>query len=92
LGKNLAKAGIRVNGFAPGPIWSPLIPSTFENVKKFGHNTPMGRDQDVQRAKFLICRLEHGKHLLFPADVRFYGDPRAAISSTTRRASSWLLA
>ncbi|MDI6853088.1 MAG: SDR family oxidoreductase [Deltaproteobacteria bacterium] len=43
LGKNLAKKGIRVNGVAPGPIWTPLIPSTFENVKNFGHNTPMGR-------------------------------------------------
>jgi NAD(P)-dependent dehydrogenase (short-subunit alcohol dehydrogenase family) len=45
LGKNLAKDGIRVNGVAPGPIWTPLIPSTFkpEKVKKFGENTPMGR-------------------------------------------------
>ncbi len=45
LGKNLAKEGIRVNGVAPGPIWTPLIPSTFktEKVKKFGQNTPIGR-------------------------------------------------
>lgn len=43
LGKNLAKSGIRVNGVAPGPIWTPLIPSTFKSVKKFGQNTPMGR-------------------------------------------------
>jgi len=45
LGKNLAKDGIRVNGVAPGPIWTPLIPSTFkrEKVKEFGRNTPMGR-------------------------------------------------
>jgi NAD(P)-dependent dehydrogenase (short-subunit alcohol dehydrogenase family) len=30
---------------APGPIWTPLIPSTFppEQVKEFGKNTPMGR-------------------------------------------------
>jgi NAD(P)-dependent dehydrogenase (short-subunit alcohol dehydrogenase family) len=45
LGKNLAESGIRVNAVAPGPIWTPLIPSTFtpEHVKEFGHNTPMGR-------------------------------------------------
>jgi len=43
LGKNLAKDGIRVNGVAPGPIWTPLIPSTFESVKEFGKKTPLGR-------------------------------------------------
>lgn len=39
------KKGIRVNGVAPGPIWTPLIPSSFdaETVAKFGKNTPMGR-------------------------------------------------
>jgi len=36
---------IRVNAVAPGPIWTPLIPSTFpdEKVAKFGADTPMGR-------------------------------------------------
>lgn len=43
LAKNLAKKKIRVNGVAPGPIWTPLIPSTFDNVKDFGSDTPMGR-------------------------------------------------
>lgn len=45
LAKSLAKQGIRVNGVAPGPIWTPLIPSTFteEKVAAFGSNTPMGR-------------------------------------------------
>lgn len=39
------KTGIRVNGVAPGPIWTPLIPSSFdeEQVEKFGQDTPMGR-------------------------------------------------
>jgi NAD(P)-dependent dehydrogenase (short-subunit alcohol dehydrogenase family) len=39
------KRGIRVNGVAPGPIWTPLIPSTFDadKVKSFGANTPMKR-------------------------------------------------
>jgi NAD(P)-dependent dehydrogenase (short-subunit alcohol dehydrogenase family) len=37
--------GVRVNAVAPGPIWTPLIPSTMpaEHVEKFGENTPMGR-------------------------------------------------
>lgn len=45
LAKSLAERGIRVNGVAPGPIWTPLIPSTFsaEQVSEFGGNTPMGR-------------------------------------------------
>jgi NAD(P)-dependent dehydrogenase (short-subunit alcohol dehydrogenase family) len=41
----LADKGIRVNGVAPGPIWTPLIPSTFEaeEVATFGSDVPMGR-------------------------------------------------
>ena len=35
--------GIRVNAVAPGPIWTPLIPSTMPNAETFGDNTPMGR-------------------------------------------------
>ena len=35
--------GIRVNAVAPGPIWTPLIPSTMPDADKFGKNTPMGR-------------------------------------------------
>jgi NAD(P)-dependent dehydrogenase (short-subunit alcohol dehydrogenase family) len=40
-----SKSGIRVNAVAPGPIWTPLIPSSFneEKVSQFGANTPMGR-------------------------------------------------
>lgn len=43
LSANLAKKGIRVNGVAPGPIWTPLIPATFDDVTDFGSDTPMGR-------------------------------------------------
>ncbi len=41
----LAKRDIRVNGVAPGPIWTPLIPATFseDHVAEFGANTAMGR-------------------------------------------------
>ncbi len=45
LSGSLAGQGIRVNGVAPGPIWTPLIPSTFdsEQVASFGANTPFKR-------------------------------------------------
>ena len=45
LGQLLAEKGIRVNCVAPGPIWTPLIPSTMppEHVEHFGENTPLGR-------------------------------------------------
>ena len=45
LGQMLAKRGIRVNAVAPGPVWTPLSPSTMppEAVKTFGENTPIGR-------------------------------------------------
>lgn len=35
--------GIRVNAVAPGPIWTPLIPSTIPEHEEFGKDTPMGR-------------------------------------------------
>lgn len=45
LALQVVERGIRVNGVAPGPIWTPLIPSTFppEHVATFGSDTPMGR-------------------------------------------------
>jgi NAD(P)-dependent dehydrogenase (short-subunit alcohol dehydrogenase family) len=45
LSLSLAPRGIRVNGVAPGPIWTPLIPSTFtpKQVAKFGKDVPMKR-------------------------------------------------
>lgn len=45
LAQLLADRSIRVNAVAPGPVWTPLIPSTMpkEAVKSFGENTPLGR-------------------------------------------------
>jgi NAD(P)-dependent dehydrogenase (short-subunit alcohol dehydrogenase family) len=45
LAEQVAGRGIRVNGVAPGPIWTPLIPASFsaEQVAEFGGDTPMGR-------------------------------------------------
>lgn len=45
LALSLVKQGIRVNGVAPGPIWTPLIPATFpaDKVATFGSDVPMQR-------------------------------------------------
>ncbi len=46
LSQNLAEKGIRVNGVAPGPIWTPLNPmggASEEKLATFGQSTPMGR-------------------------------------------------
>lgn len=45
LSQQLASRGILVNGVAPGPVWTPLIPSSFpaEGVEDFGSKVPLGR-------------------------------------------------
>tara|TARA_R110002124_G_scaffold111313_1_gene265014 strand:+ start:6215 stop:7048 length:834 start_codon:yes stop_codon:yes gene_type:complete len=45
LASKLAPSQIRVNGVAPGPIWTPLIPASFppDKVEKFGDDAPLGR-------------------------------------------------
>ncbi len=49
LSHALVEKGIRVNAVAPGPIWTPLIPSTFPGAKveTFGSDTPMGRSGEA---------------------------------------------
>ena len=58
LAKQLAPKGIRVNGVAPGPIWTPLQVSggaTMEKLKQFGGQTPMGRPgQPVELASIYV--------------------------------------
>ena len=71
LAMSLAKQGIRVNSVAPGPIWTPLIPSTFpaDQVETFGSTTPMGRAGQP--------------HELAPAYVYLASDDSAYVSGQT---------
>jgi NAD(P)-dependent dehydrogenase (short-subunit alcohol dehydrogenase family) len=51
------KRGVRINAVAPGPVWTPLIPSTMppEKVKEFGSNTAFGRPaQPVELARVYV--------------------------------------
>ena len=63
LALHLVERGIRVNGVAPGPIWTPLIPASFseEETAKFGSEVPMKRaGQPAEVAPsyvFLACNL-----------------------------------
>lgn len=45
LSESLVESGIRVNGVAPGPVWTPLIEASFDKkrIKEFGRNVPMKR-------------------------------------------------
>lgn len=62
LALSLAEKGIRVNGVAPGPIWTPLIPSSFspEHTAKHGQSAPMkraGQPEEVAPTYvYLACR------------------------------------
>jgi NAD(P)-dependent dehydrogenase (short-subunit alcohol dehydrogenase family) len=60
LALQLADKQIRVNGVAPGPIWTPLIPSTFEEekVKTFGSDVPLkrpGQPEEVARCFLFLA-------------------------------------
>jgi NAD(P)-dependent dehydrogenase (short-subunit alcohol dehydrogenase family) len=67
LAKKLVERGIRVNGVAPGPIWTPLIPSTFDakHVASFGAQTPMkrpGQPNEVASC-FLFLACDDGSYI-----------------------------
>lgn len=82
LAQKLASKGIRVNGVAPGPIWTPLIPSTFpaEKVKQFGANTPMERPGQPNEVapSFLFLACEDSSYITGSVLHPNGGDPTEA--------------
>ncbi len=67
LSQNLAEKKIRVNGVAPGPIWTPLIPASFDadKVKEFGQNVPLkrpGQPSEVAPA-YVFLASEDGSYI-----------------------------
>lgn len=67
LSANLAEENIRVNAVAPGPIWTPLIPATFDKKKvgEFGQNVPLkrpGQPSEVAPAYVLLAS-EDGSYI-----------------------------
>ena len=67
LSQSLVEKGIRVNAVAPGPVWTPLIPSTFppEKVATFGSDVPMkraGQPDEVARC-FLFLASDDSSYL-----------------------------
>ncbi|WP_349901941.1 SDR family oxidoreductase [Parafrigoribacterium humi] len=67
LAQLLGSCGIRANSVAPGPIWTPLIPSTMpeEKVESFGENTPLERaGQPAELAPaFVLLASDDGSYI-----------------------------
>jgi NAD(P)-dependent dehydrogenase (short-subunit alcohol dehydrogenase family) len=65
LAQMLAKDGIRVNAVAPGPVWTPLIPSTLPDTTEFGKQSPLGRPaQPAELAPtYVFLASEHASFL-----------------------------
>lgn len=75
LAQLLGDKGIRVNSVAPGPIWTPLIPSTMpaEKVTSFGENVPLGRaGQPAELASIYV--------LLASDDASYISGARVAVT------------
>lgn len=76
LSANLAEKKIRVNQIAPGPIWTPLIPSTFdkEKVEKFGEDVPLKRPgQPVELAEAYIFLASDGSTYITGQTIHING-------------------
>lgn len=72
----VADKGIRVNAVAPGPVWTPLIPSTMpvEKVKSFGKNTPLGRaGQPAELAAVFVLLASEGSSYMTGAVIPVTG-------------------
>ena len=67
LAQMLGDRGIRVNAVAPGPIWTPLIPSTMppEQVAEFGKDTPLGRPGEPKEVApvYVLLASDEGSYI-----------------------------
>ncbi|GAA3454124.1 SDR family oxidoreductase [Dactylosporangium matsuzakiense] len=67
LAQLLGDRGIRVNAVAPGPVWTPLIPSTMppEQVEEFGKDTPLGRPGEPAELApvFVLLASDEGSYI-----------------------------
>ncbi|HEU5109762.1 MAG TPA: glucose 1-dehydrogenase [Micromonosporaceae bacterium] len=67
LAQMLGDRGIRVNGVAPGPIWTPLIPPTMppDHVEEFGKNTPLGRPGEPREVApaYVLLASDEGSYM-----------------------------
>jgi NAD(P)-dependent dehydrogenase (short-subunit alcohol dehydrogenase family) len=67
LAQMVAEKGIRVNAVAPGPVWTPLIPSTMppEKVKTFGQDTPLKRAAQPREMApiFVLLASDEGSYI-----------------------------
>ena len=76
LGQLWAEKGIRVNCVAPGPIWTPLIPSTMppEKVKSFGENVPLKRaGQPAELAAAYVLLASEGSSYMTSSTIQVTG-------------------
>ena len=76
LGQLWAEKGIRVNCVAPGPIWTPLIPSTMppEKVKSFGENVPLKRaGQPVELSAIYVLLASQDSSYMTASTVQVTG-------------------
>lgn len=76
LAKNLASKGIRVNSVAPGPVWTPLIPSSFNGYKvvKFGSETGLKRaGQPVEIAEAYVFLAGDGASFITGETIHING-------------------
>ena len=76
LAKSLATKGIRVNAVAPGPVWTPLIPSSFDanKVSTFGSNTLFKRaGQPVEIAESYVFLAGEGASFITGETIHING-------------------
>ncbi len=79
LAQMVAEKGVRVNAVAPGPVWTPLIPSTMpaEKVRTFGQDTPMKRAAQPREMApiFVLLASDEGSYITGMIYGATGGDP-----------------